>query len=178
MITKLCNDKSLMQTPYPKVSVPLIGAYDMSSMRSTDSRISHLSHELDSRRLSSCYPESSDTMLTSVAPTRPYSWHSQNFDLDAQLTLVNGNVVMTTPGYFDNHSSMPQDLRGILVAPSPSIANSITLDFAKQQMMGDRYSPQSIASHLMIPPKLSSGGHSTTDRNISQKAFKETYGIA
>ncbi|XP_061173033.1 protein expanded-like [Saccostrea echinata] len=176
MITKLCNDKSLMQTPYPKVTVPMIGAYDMSSMRSTDSRISHLSHELDSRRLSSCYPESSQAMVTPVTPTRPYSWHSENFDLDSQLTLMNGNVAMM-PGYFDNHSSMPHALGGILVAPS-SLANSVALDFARQQMIGDRYSPQSIASHLMIPSKLSSGGHSTTDRNISQKAFKETYGIA
>lgn len=177
MITKLCTDKSLMQNPYPKVSVPVIGAYDMSSIRSTDSRISHLSHDLDSRRLSSCYPESSQPMLTPVTPTRPYSWHSENFDLDTQLTLLNGNVAMI-PGYLDNHSSMPQNLGGILVAPSSSIANSFALDFARQQMMGDRYSPQAIASHLMIPPKLSSGGHSTTDRNISQKAFKETYGIA
>lgn len=176
MITKLCTDKSLMQNPYPKVSVPVIGAYDMSSIRSTDSRISHLSHDMDARRLSSCYPESSQPMTT-VTPTRPFSWHSENFELDAQLTLLNGNVAMI-PGYLDNYTSMPQNLGGILVAPPSSLANTFALDFARQQMIGGRYSPQSIASHLMIPPKLSSGGHSTTDRNISQKAFKETFGIA
>ncbi|KAK3093095.1 hypothetical protein FSP39_011011 [Pinctada imbricata] len=149
----------------------MYGSYDMSTMRSTDSRISHLSHESDPRRLSSCYPGTSGTMM-SLSSNRPFSWHSEHFDLDTQLAAIQ-NGFPTSQNLSDNHRSVPQDLSGILVAPTASWAQTIfSNDMPIRQLMMERYSPDSIAS-LMIPQKISSGGHNSNNTNMSQKALND-----
>ncbi|KAJ8308357.1 hypothetical protein KUTeg_013231 [Tegillarca granosa] len=149
-----------------------ICSYDMSTVRSTDSRVSRISHDIDPRRFSACYPSTTGTML-SLHSNRPFSWHSESFDLDAQLHAASIHRDSTVPTSVDNHYSVPQNLDNFL-NPTSSWAQAIanTLQFRPGM---DRYSPELVASHHMIPPKISSGGHnSTVDRNISPKPLKET----
>ena len=174
LITALCNDKSLMHSGSQNAS--MCGSYDMSTLRSTDSHLSRLSHEIDPRRLSSCYPSASGTMVA-LSASRPFSWHSENFDLDAQLAAIQSGYP-ASQNLSENHRSVPQDLSGILVAPTSSWAHTIlSNDTPYRNLMLERYSPDSIAS-LMIPPKISSGGHNSNKSNISQKALKENIGMA
>uniref|UniRef100_A0A2C9KW49 FERM domain-containing protein n=1 Tax=Biomphalaria glabrata TaxID=6526 RepID=A0A2C9KW49_BIOGL len=82
LITALCNDSTLMQASRSQSGSR--SSYDTSTVRSTDSRLTRLSHETDPRRWSSC--GQADVML-SVQSSRPYSWHSEHLDLDTQLAL-------------------------------------------------------------------------------------------
>lgn len=103
----LCNDKSLyMQVPNPDNGT--IELYDNCTIRSTDSRVSRISHEFDPRRLSAVYPSTQGAPSVSQ---RPFSWHSQNFDLDANL------AAMTSQGVDENHRSVPQNLSRLLTSP-------------------------------------------------------------
>ncbi|KAL4237397.1 FERM domain-containing protein 6 [Mactra antiquata] len=172
-ITALCNDKSLL--PVHSHSGSVIGSYDMSSIRSTDSRISRISHDTDVRRLSiSGYPSSaSGTMVNnSFNSHRPFSWHSESFDLDAQLAnLATGTSLLT-----ENHRSVPQNLTDFS-SEAGVLTNAISYSLQAQSL--DRYSPELIASQLNIPPKISSGGHNSSDSNIRHKTImKENIGIA
>ncbi|XP_069118982.1 protein expanded-like [Argopecten irradians] len=164
LMMALCKDKSLMSTNS--------GSYDASTLQSTDSRISlRLSNDLDPRRLSSCYPSS--TMVSSHS-NRPFSWHSESFDLDAQLAL-NGYPAASV----DNHRSVPQNIGDLTEIANASWTHAISHGIPFRQGVLHRYSPELIATQHMIPPKISSGrGHNSNDRNISQKPLKETIGIA
>ena len=170
-ITALCNDKTLL--PLHSRSGSIAGSYDMSSIRSTDSRISRISHETDSRRLSVNYPSSNNGTLVNSTSNRPFSWHSESFDLDAQLANLNGatNIPLS-----ENYRSVPQSLSNFTT--TAVWTNAISYAMPRQVGM-ERYSPELIASQLMIPPKLSSGGHNTNESNISHKSLmKENIGIA
>lgn len=173
-ITALCNDKTLQ--PIHSRSGSIAGSYDMSSLRSTDSRISRISHDTDVRRLSiSGYPGSaSDTLVNnSFNSHRPFSWHSESFDLDSQLANLTGaNYPLS-----ENHRSVPQNLTNFSTETS-SWTTAISYTASGGQNL-DRYSPELIASQLMIPPKLSSGGHSSTEANIRHKSImNENVGVA
>lgn len=173
-ITALCNDKSLL--PLHSNSGSIAGSYDMSSIRSTDSRISRISHETDVRRLSVNYPSSANgTLVNTYSNSRPFSWHSESFDLDSQLASLNVN---SSP-LAENHRSVPQSLYDFTSPEaSASWTNAISYGLPSRGGM-DRYSPELIASQLMIPPKISSGGHSSTEANIRHKTLmKENIGIA
>ncbi|XP_063426445.1 uncharacterized protein LOC134710159 [Mytilus trossulus] len=143
----LCNDKSL----YMPITQPMDGSvesYENSTIRSTDSRISRISHDFDPRRLSAVYPSGQGPPSMSQ---RPFSWHSENFDLDAQITAMNGQTLE------ENHRSVPQNLGHLLA--SPSWTNSISYS--------DQYSSE--YSHIVQPPA----------RGInSQSGLQETIGIA
>ena len=161
-ISALIADKTLQSVHSRAGSV--VGSYDMSSIRSTDSRISRISHDTDVRRLSiSGYPTGTGFANSSFNSNRPFSWHSENFDLDAQLANLTGSG----PTLSENHRSVPQSLYS-----------------ADAWLAGgagglDRYSPELIASQHMIPSKLSSGGHSSQEANIRHKPImKENVGIA
>lgn len=172
-LTALCNDQTLQ--PIHSRSGSIAGSYDMSSIRSTDSRISRISHDLDVRRLSiSGYPAAASGAHTnsSFNSHRPFSWHSESFDLDAQLmNLTTGSQPLS-----ENHRSEPQNLYDFSTDSSWTHAISYTIPGGQGL---DRYSPELIASHLMIPPKLSSGGHSSQEANIRNKPLmKENIGIA
>lgn len=170
-LTALCNDQSLQ--PVHSRSGSIAGSYDMSSIRSTDSRISRISHDLDIRRLSiSGYPGTVNGSASNSPfnSHRPFSWHSESFDLDAQLAnLTTGNQPLS-----ENHRSEPQNLYDF--TGDASWTNAIAYAIPGGQ---GRYSPENIASQWMIPPKLSSGGHSTQEANIRNKSIlKENVGIA
>lgn len=168
-ISALIADKTLQSVHSRSGSIT--GSYDMSSIRSTDSRISRISHDTDVRRLSiSGYPAGLlQNGHSSFNSHRPFSWHSENFDLDAQLANL------TTGGsqpLSENHRSVPQSL----YSSDTSWANAFAYAIPTGQ---DRYSPELIASQLMIPPKLTSGGHNAQDANIRHKSLmKENVGIA
>jgi hypothetical protein len=171
-ITALCNDKTLQ--PIHSRSGSIAGSYDMSSIRSTDSRISRISHDTDVRRLSiSGYPGSSTGTLVnnSFNSHRPFSWHSESFDLDAQLAnLTTGNNNLS-----ENHRSVPQNLTDLNSETSWAAA----LSYTSAGGQSTEKSPELIASQLMIPPKLSSGGHNSTEANIRHKSLmNENIGIA
>ena len=88
LITALCNDSTLMQDSRSQSGSR--SSYDTSTVRSTDSRLTRLSHDTDSRRWSSCCQAGTGTatpeMKLSVHSGRPYSWHSEHFELDSQLS--------------------------------------------------------------------------------------------
>ncbi|OWF53755.1 uncharacterized protein LOC110445987 [Mizuhopecten yessoensis] len=172
LMMALCKDKTLMGANSQNGN--LSGSYDASTIQSTDSRISHrLSNDLDPRRLSSCYPSS--TMVSSHS-NRPFSWHSESFDLDAQLAFSGYPGVASS---VDNHRSVPQNIGDLTGITNASWTHAISHGIPFRQGVLDRYSPELIATQLMIPPKISSGrGHNSNDRNISQKPLKETIGIA
>lgn len=172
LMRALCKDKTLMGANSQNGNI--CASYDTSTIQSTDSRISHrLSTELDPRRLSSCYPSST---MVSIQSNRPFSWHSESFDLDAQLAM---NGYPYVPSSVD-HRSVPQNLGELTAVPNSSWTHAISHGIPfRQGVRLDRYSPELIATQLMIPPKISSGrGHNSNDRNISQKTLKETIGIA
>ncbi|KAK3600905.1 hypothetical protein CHS0354_013282 [Potamilus streckersoni] len=178
-ITALCNDMSLIPTHSNSGSIA--GSYDMSTIHSTDSRTSRILHETDPRRLSANYP--SGTMI-SIQSNRPFSWHSEGFDLDAQLATqgMNGGLFYPYPtSSIENHRSVPQNLSDFTTTnPTSSWAHTLAYNMPYQRN-ADQYSPELIASHLMIPPRLSSGGHNgNTEENIRHKSlnFKENVGIA
>lgn len=146
----LCNDKSL----YMQVSNPQNGSvesYDNSTIRSTDSRISRISHDFDPRRLSAVYPSVHGSPASILQ--RPFSWHSESFDLDAHIAAMNSQTLD------ENHRSVPQNLGHLLV--SPSWTNAITYN--------DQYS--SDYSHI-VPAQMTTGGIN------SQSGLQETIGIA
>ncbi|XP_046351374.1 uncharacterized protein LOC124131899 [Haliotis rufescens] len=172
LITALCNDQTLMHTNSGSGSC---GSYDTSTLRSTDSRHSRISHETDSRRWSTSYPSTASTMISVPTGGRPYSWHSEHFDLDTQLSLTHGPAFQHQP-LLDNHRSVPQDLCSPS-NPTSSWTHAIAYNMPYAGSL-DRYSPELIAQNHMIPPRLSSGGHSKTDGNLSHKALKENIGIA
>jgi len=170
-LAALCNDQTLQ--PAHSRSGSITGSYDMSSIRSNDSRISRISHDLDMRRLSvSGYPGTVNVSQTNSPfnSHRPFSWHSESFDLDTQLAnLTTGNQQLS-----ENHRSEPQNLYEF--TGDASWTNAIAYAIPGGQ---GRYSPENIASQWMIPPKLSSGGHSTQEANIRNKSIlKENVGIA
>ena len=170
-ITALCNDKSLLPSASNN-SGSVLGSYDMSSLRSTDSRISRISYDTDSRRLSVSYPSGSGTMVSS--PSRPFSWHSESFDLDAQLASLNVNSAPLT----ENHRSVPQSLSDFTSPGASSWTHAVAYGTALRQNV-DRYSPELIATQHMIPPKLSSGGHNSSEGSMGHKSLlKENVGIA
>lgn len=189
-ITALCND---LMTGSAHSS--LGSSYDTATLRSTDSHP-------DSRRWSTCGPMESSmasdsgglpsAMLTVGSGARPYSWHSEHFDLDATLSAVPPRLVaprrqQPPPHHhhhqLDNHRSVPHELYACSgfsgasnVLWTQAIANSSAATYGGSL---DRYSPELIAQQLMIPSRLTSGGHSGTDSNISHhKALKENIGIA
>ncbi|RUS84496.1 hypothetical protein EGW08_007735 [Elysia chlorotica] len=88
LITALCNDSTLMQDSRSQSGSR--SSYDTSTVRSTDSRLTRLSHDTDSRRWSSCCQAGTGAvtpdMKMSVSSGRPYSWHSEHFELDSQLS--------------------------------------------------------------------------------------------
>ncbi|KAK7506980.1 hypothetical protein BaRGS_00001831 [Batillaria attramentaria] len=184
-ITALCND---LMTGSAHSSV---GSHD--TLRSNDSHP-------DSRRWSTCGPMESSvvsdsgsilpgTMLVVGSGARPYSWHSEHFDLDASLSAVPQRKAVPRHQHppqhhqLDNHRSVPHELyacSGTAGATSvlwtQAIANSSSAPYGGSL---DRYSPELIAQQLMIPSRLTSGGHSGTDGNISHhKTLKENIGIA
>ena len=213
LITALCND---LMTGSTHSST---GSYDTSTLRSNDSHP-------DSRRWSTCGPMetsvgsggsggggggSTGTMLLvggaagGGAGARPYSWHSEHFDLDsAALSAVPapGKIVPRLlqqlphhhhhhhhhhppPHPLDhNHRSFPHDLytaaqAGHSVLWTQAIANSGGSSAPYGGSL-DRYSPELIAQQLMIPSRLNSGGHSGADSGSigHHKALKENIGIA
>ncbi|WAR18755.1 hypothetical protein MAR_000593 [Mya arenaria] len=147
-ISALIADKTLL--PVHSRSGSIAGSYDMSSIRSTDSRISRISHDTDVRRLSiSGYPNSAGFQNSSFNSHRPFSWHSENFDLDAQLANLTGGSQPLS----DNHRSVPQSLYSV-----EGWAAS-TLGYPMPSPGLDRYSPELIASQHMIPPRITSVGY-------------------
>ncbi|GFN94468.1 Ferm domain containing 6 [Plakobranchus ocellatus] len=88
LITALCNDSTLMQDSRSQSGSR--SSYDTSTVRSTDSRLTRLSHDTDSRRWSSCCQAGAGSatpeMMLSTLSGRPYSWHSEHFELDSQLS--------------------------------------------------------------------------------------------
>lgn len=169
-ITALCNDKSLLPSALNNTG-SVLGSYDMSSLRSTDSRISRISYDSD-RRLSVSYPSGSNTAVSS---NRPFSWHSESFDLDAQLASLNVGGI---PPLMDNHRSVPQNLSDFTSPGASSWTHAVAYGTPMKQNV-DRYSPELIATQHMIPPKLTSGGHNTTEGSMGHKSLlKENVGIA
>lgn len=172
-ITALCNDKTLQ--PIHSRPGSIAGSYDMSSIRSTDSRISRISHDTDVRRLSiSGYPGSANGTLVnnSFNSHRPFSWHSESFDLDAQLAHLTGAGIP----FSENHRSVPQNLTDFNMDGSSWAA---AISYATPGGQNADRSPELIASQLMIPPKLTSGGHNSTEANIRHKSLmNENVGIA
>ncbi|KAK7104751.1 uncharacterized protein [Littorina saxatilis] len=200
-ITALCND---LMTGSTHSST---GSYDTATLRSSDS-----SHP-DSRRWSTCGPmetsmgaesgcSSTNTMLVAVGGggARPYSWHSEHFDLDATLSAMpqqRGNIVprFKPHAHFrpphpnhplplqDNHRSFPHDLYTASSAGNSVLwTQAVTNNSGSSAPYGgslDRYSPELLAQQL-IPSRLNSGGHSVTDSgNIGpHKMLKENIGIA
>lgn len=170
-ITALCNDKSLLPSASNN-SGSVLGSYDMSSIRSTDSRISRISYDTDNRRLSVSYPSGSNTMMSS---NRPFSWHSESFDLDAQLANLNVSVGQPVT---ENHRSVPQNLSDFTSPGASAWTHAVAYGTPFRQNM-DRYSPELISTQHMIPPRLSSGGHNSTEGNMGHKSLlKENVGIA
>lgn len=129
LITALCNDSSLMQASRSQSGSR--SSYDTSTVRSTDSRLTRFSHDTDPRRWSSCCQAAgaTDTMV-SVQSSRPYSWHSEHFELDAQLALPpTDHLNLTSPpnpravkkhcgNILENVSNVPQKM--IESDPGPS----------------------------------------------------------
>lgn len=187
-ITALCND---LMTGSTHSSV---GSYDTATLRSNDSHP-------DSRRWSTCGSPMetsvvSDStgglpgMATGGSAARPYSWHSEHFDLDATLSAVPQRKVVQRHQHppphhhqLDNHRSVPHEL---YACSGTAAASSVLWTQAIASSSGapyggslDRYSPELIAQQLNIPSRLTSGGHSGTDSNIGHhKALKENIGIA
>ncbi|XP_059169810.1 protein expanded-like isoform X2 [Physella acuta] len=129
LITALCNDSSLMQTSRSQSGSR--SSYDTSTVRSTDSRLTRLSHETDPRRWSSCCQAAGmPDMMLSVQSARPYSWHSEHFELDTQLALpATDHLTQITPPnpravnnkhlkILDSQNSLPQKM--IESDPGPS----------------------------------------------------------
>lgn len=168
LMTALCNDLSLIHTRLNSTTASIAGSgYDVSTLMSTDSRISHASHDMDQRRLSDCYLGDLGTMIP-MNGHRPFSWHSESFDFD------------NPPGVgVDSHHSVPQNLSAYIspTHPTSSWTNAVAYGMVYRQNM-DRYSPELIASQLMIPHKISSGGHNLTEDTISHNSLKENVGIA
>ena len=204
LITALCND---LMTGSTHSST---GSYDTSTLRSSESRS-------DSRRWSTCGPmetsigaesgtSSTGTMLVMGSSSggggsggggcggRPYSWHSEHFDLDTTLNILpqqrkmaqqhsRPRPLLADPLRLpDSHRSVPQDLctssaaRGRSVLWTQAISNSGSS--APYGGSLDRCSPQLLAG--LIPSRLNSGGHSKTEAgNLSHhKALEENIGIA
>ena len=186
-IMALCND---LMTGSGHSST---GSYDTATLRSSDSHP-------DCRRWSTCGPgetsmgtESAASLKGAVAATgsgaRPYSWHSEHLDLNATLSTMASPPRRTAPHpqqpqlppALDNHHSFPHDLYAASSAPHPVLwaqANSGgSIPYGGSL---DRYSPELIAHQLMIPSRLSSGGHSVSDSGSigHHKALKENVGIA
>lgn len=201
LITALCND---LMTGSGHSS---LGSYDTATLCSSDSHSTPLSGETETRRWSTCGPAelgldgsesgcgSTGTMLVvggGGSGSRPYSWHSEHFDLETSLRVMPYTKIKATPHLLqrnhqnlqplENHRSVPQNLGAL------SCANGGTSVLWTQAVANgnspcggslDRYSPDLVTQHLMIPSRLTSGGHSGTDGNISHhKALKETIGIA
>lgn len=186
-ITALCND---LMTGSAHSSTG--SSYDTATLRSNDSHP-------DSRRWSTCGPMESSLVADSGSAlpgatvpgpgARPYSWHSEHFDLDASLSAVPQRKVAPRHQHppphhpLDNHRSVPQELyasSGTAAASSvlwtQAVAGSSSAPYGGSL---DRYSPELIAQQLMIPSRLTSGGHNGTDSNIGHhKALKENIGIA
>lgn len=134
LITALCNDSSLVQSSRSQSGSR--SSYDTSTVRSTDSRLTRLSHDTDSRRWSSCCQGETGATgsMVSVQSSRPYSWHSEHFELDAQLALPpTDHFNITSPpnpramkklainnggGVLENVSNIPQKM--IESDPGPS----------------------------------------------------------
>ncbi|XP_076442408.1 uncharacterized protein LOC143281214 [Babylonia areolata] len=203
LMTALCND---LMTGSSHSST---GSYDTATLRSTDSHP-------DSRRWSTCggvesggiggeAGGSSGTMVVmgvGAAPPRPYSWHSEYFDLDnvslSTLPPHCGRKVALPPHPAphhrpphhhhplqvpESHRSFPHDLStasggGHSVLWTQAVTNSGSS--APYGGSLDRYSPDLIAQQLMIPSRLSSGGRSVADSGSigHHKTLKENIGIA
>jgi hypothetical protein len=65
--------------------------HDNSTIKSTDSRISRISHDFDPRRLSAVYPNATGGVQPSTSQ-RPFSWHSESFDLDAHFAATHNHT--------------------------------------------------------------------------------------
>ncbi|CAL1526866.1 unnamed protein product [Lymnaea stagnalis] len=135
LITALCNDSSLMQTSRSQSGSR--SSYDTSTVRSTDSRLTRFSHETDPRRWSSCCQAAGmPEMMLSVQSSRPYSWHSEHFELDTQLALpANDHMTPISPQnpravnnkhlkILDNQNNQPQKM--IESDPGPSSPRMIS----------------------------------------------------
>lgn len=197
LITALCND---LMTGSSHSST---GSYDTAAVHSFDPHSAHVIGEMDARRWSTCDPGdlgsdaasfeagcgSTGTMLLvggGASGARPYSWHSEHFDLDSSLSAAShskGTLLQQQHLHqLDNHRSVPHNL---YTCSSSGVGGSVLWTQAVASSCApyggslDRYSPDLIAQHLMIPSRLSSGGHSNTDGNISHhKGLKENIGIA
>ncbi|KAL8610960.1 hypothetical protein ACOMHN_042576 [Nucella lapillus] len=185
-IMALCND---LMTGSSHSST---GSYDTSTRRSSES-------QADSRRWSTCGTvETSDSAtgldrhaVSPGAGARPYSWHSEHFELDTGLRPVpasRAGACLSPPYHqpqpvLENHRSFPQELyavsnSGHSVLWAQAIANSA--EGVPYVGSVDRYSPELIAQQLMIPSRLNSGGHSVSEGgNIGRhKTLKENIGVA
>lgn len=85
LMTALCNDSTLMEASRSQSGSR--SSYETSTVRSSDSRLTRLSHDTDSRRWSSCCQGDHLADVLQVQSSRPYSWHSEHFDLDSQLAV-------------------------------------------------------------------------------------------
>lgn len=175
LITALFNDTTLVPST-SGCSSDLM--YDTSTICSTDSR---WSYDTDSRRLSSSYPSSTGTMISLYSANRPFSWHSEQFDLDGQWA-ASMRMSSRIPALLDNHRSEPQGLNEGPAYSNPPVASwTQAISYGNRYGLPcsspvDRYSPEHLASQHMIPPKISSGGHNKPESNI--KTLKENVGIA
>ncbi|KAL8590064.1 hypothetical protein ACOMHN_034295 [Nucella lapillus] len=172
LITALCNDLMTGSTHSSS------GSYDTSTLRSSDSHP-------DSRRWSTCGPmetsvgaesgsSSTGTMLVVGTGTRPYSWHSEHFDLDSSLSVLppgrkavpkhptpHGRHHPPRPSQVpESHRSFPHDLSrgggGERVVWAQAVPHSAAVYGGSL----DRSSPGLTARQLMIPSRLNSGGRS------------------
>lgn len=137
LMTALCNDSTLMQASRSQSGSR--SSYDTSTVRSTDSRLTRFSHDTDSRRWSSCCQTANmPEVMMSVQSSRPYSWHSEHFELDSQLVLPSADhLAPTTPpnprninnkhlSMLNNHQNvLPQKM--IVSDPGPSSPRMLTM---------------------------------------------------
>uniref|UniRef100_A0A0B7AQB2 Uncharacterized protein n=1 Tax=Arion vulgaris TaxID=1028688 RepID=A0A0B7AQB2_9EUPU len=136
LMTALCNDSSLMQASRSQSGSR--SSYETSTMRSTDSRLTRLSHDTDSRRWSSCCQAANMADVLMMQSCRPYSWHSEHFELDSQSALPpSDHLPPTSPpnprsinnkhlNMLNSHQSMlPQKM--IVSDPGPSSPRLLTM---------------------------------------------------
>ena len=126
LITALCNDTSLVHASRSHSGSR--SSYDTSTVRSTDSHRTRLSHDTDPRRWSSCYQGSGlpDVML-SVQTGRPYSWHSEHFDLDSHPVGSPRPLALLPPPSEESHlppTSPPNPRAAALNNPEDSASGA------------------------------------------------------
>ncbi|CAG5129827.1 unnamed protein product [Candidula unifasciata] len=137
LMTALCNDSSLMEASRSQSGSR--SSYETSTVRSSDSRLTRLSHDTDSRRWSSCCQGANMPDVLLMQSSRPYSWHSEHLELDSHLAVPSTeHLPPTSPGNLrsvnnkhinistNHHSVLPQKM--IVSDPGPSSPRLMTME--------------------------------------------------